>query len=114
MSLGFAIRSYLIGLSFFAASAWVLWTSELPRERVLTGMGFALASTFLFPFAKLAWNALRDFFVGETAFAANAVVVLIAKLIVNWVLWGGALFVGPLGLAYLWFRSRGRETGPST
>ena len=64
--------------------------------------------SLLFPFTKLVWDELRDLALGENFVLINAVVMLIAKIFINFMLWFVSIFVAPLGLLYLWWRTRGR------
>nr|WP_312122275.1 hypothetical protein [Brevundimonas diminuta] len=43
---------------------------------------------------------------GETVFFMNAIVLMVLKVLVNFFLWGFSIFIAPLGILYLWFRSR--------
>lgn len=109
LSLAFLARSYLIGLVLLGGVVWMMSRSEGGIEAHLPAVGLGFVQTLLFPFAKLAWNELRDFLLGNTVFFGNAVLVLLAKVVVNVVLWAFALVIAPLGFGYLWFRTRSRE-----
>lgn len=60
----------------------------------------------LFPFSKLVYDELKRFVLGENVFYINALVMLFAKLIINLFLFMGAWFIAPLGIAYLWYKSK--------
>jgi len=62
----------------------------------------------LFPFSKLVYDELKRFVLGDNVFFLNALVMLIAKFIINFALFLCAWFVAPLGIAYLWYVSRSR------
>ena len=49
---------------------------------------------------------LIAFLVGDTVVFMNAIVLLVGKLVVNLLLWSLGLFIAPIGMAYLWFRTR--------
>ena len=112
----YAIRSYVIAFALFAFFAWMraqpdpnvpgatggLEASDYPTLVVL------FVGSLLFPFTKLVWDELRDLALGENFVLINAVVMLIAKIFINFMLWFVSIFVAPLGLLYLWWRTRGR------
>jgi hypothetical protein len=62
--------------------------------------------TLLFPFAKLAWDELRNLAFGDNVIFLNAGLMLFLKFVINLLLWGFAVFVAPLGLLYLWLQTR--------
>ncbi len=60
----------------------------------------------------MVWDELRDFAMGNNLVFANGLLVLMGKLFINLVLWFLAVFIAPLGLLYLWFRTRDDAAGP--
>ncbi|MCA0964983.1 hypothetical protein, partial [Salipiger bermudensis] len=101
----YLIRAYLIGLAFFAF--FFLISRDTPSEDLPTGMVTIMAiNTLLFPFAKLVWDQTRDFAMGNTVVFSPAWYLFVMKYLVNGFLWALALFVAPLGIGYLWFKTR--------
>lgn len=96
--ISFAILGLCITMTFQADGG--LSPSSLPFY------GFMVLNAALFPFAKLVWNELRDFLMGANFVIANAFLVFGLKMLINMMLWVFAVFVAPLGVAYLWFRTR--------
>lgn len=110
----YAIRSYVIAFALFA---FFTWMRAQPDPNVQGAIGGLEASDYgtlavlfvgslLFPFTKLVWDELRDLALGENFVLINAVVMLIAKIFINVMLWFVSIFVAPLGMLYLWWRSR--------
>lgn len=102
----FLTRSYLIAASFMGLIIWIFFQSHTPIASAVPMLTVYAVSTLLFPFAKLVWNEVRDFLVCDTFFIANAFVVLFTKFVVNLFLWSFAILIAPIGIGYLWFRSR--------
>ncbi|HEY9234781.1 MULTISPECIES: hypothetical protein [Phenylobacterium] len=103
----FLARSYVISFAIAGLLMWVRSRSETGDVADATAFYvFVTLNAALFPFAKLVWNELRDFLMGDNFILANAILVFGAKFIVNVMLWGCALFIAPVGVAYLWFRTR--------
>ncbi|WP_429933039.1 hypothetical protein [Agrobacterium vitis] len=102
----YLIRSYLISLFFFGLMLSTVLNAETKTSTPIGTIVFATSSAVLFPFAKLVWDELRDLAFGNNIIFMNAVFLFILKLFVNVLLWGGAVFIAPIGILYLWFRTR--------
>lgn len=73
-------------------------------------LAYAALSAILFPFAKLVWDEIRDTIMGNTVLSYDGWAVLVsfvAKIIINVLIWFCAILIAPLGVLYLWFRTRG-------
>lgn len=112
----YAIRSYVIAFALFAFFVWMRAQPD-PNVPGATGgleaadygtLAVLFVGSLLFPFTKLVWDELRDLALGENFVLINAVVMLIAKIFINFMLWFLSIFVAPLGLLYLWWRTRER------
>jgi len=103
------VRAYIISAALFALVAWMQWqaitTTGWTGQRVLT-MGYFVLCLILFPFAKLVWEELRNLMLGDNLFILNAIVMLFLKAVVTATLWMFAPFLGLIGMAWLWFRTR--------
>jgi len=63
-------------------------------------------NTLVFPFAKIVWDALKGFVLGETIIVQSVAVMFVGKYMVNGILWTLAIFVAPIGVTYLLYKSR--------
>ena len=64
-------------------------------------------NTLLYPYSRFVYESVVGFIVGNNVFFVNAVSMLIAKFITMVMCWSMAIFIAPLGLAYLyWYHSR--------
>lgn len=102
----FLVRSYLIGLIFFVVAISMPLGAEPKNSAHIVLIMYAALSTVLFPFAKLSWDELRDLVFGNNVIFMNAVSLLMLKWTVNILLWASAIFIAPVGILYLWFRTR--------
>lgn len=66
----------------------------------------SILNTLLFPFAKLVWNNLKGFVLGDTILLSNFLFLIVGKFVVNFTLWWLALVIAPFGVGYLWFKGR--------
>lgn len=106
----YLVRAYVIGVAIFAFLVWAM-SSYLDSnpDKQFNHYGiftyFAIC-TVLFPFAKLAWDQLRDFAMGGNLIVMNAIFLLMLKVWINAFLWSSAVFVAPLGMFWLWYKTR--------
>lgn len=62
--------------------------------------------TLMFPFSKMLWDNTKSFILGNTILITSALFLFPAKFIVNALLWSMSLFLGPVGIAYAWYKTR--------
>lgn len=109
----YLIRAYLISLAFLIYAIWFFATqANLQPHQQGIMFGYAILSAVLFPFAKLVWDEVRDMIMGNTVLSYGGWAMLVNfvfKVIINLFLWFAAILIAPLGILYLWLRSRGSE-----
>ncbi len=64
---------------------------------------FIFVSTFLYPYSRFIYESIMDFLMGKNVFFVNAILMLGVKLFTMMLCWGFAIFVAPVGLAYLYY-----------
>lgn len=64
---------------------------------------FSIVCTLLYPYSRFVYESIVGFIMGENVFFVNAIFMLISKLITMVVCWAFAIFIAPIGLAYLYF-----------
>lgn len=106
----YVVRAYVIGFALLALVAWVRLhaPSNHGRTDTYVSLGYLFVCSLLFPFAKFVWDELRDVALGGNVFFINGLIALILKVFINGLLWAFAVFIAPIGLLYLWFRTRAR------
>lgn len=101
-------RAYCIGALFFALLLMVEhyqgWSTAGLWNRIVPG----LLCLLLFPFSKLVYEELKRFVFGDNVFYINTWVMLVAKIVINIFLFVMAWVIAPVGIAYIWFRTRAR------
>ncbi|WP_449470169.1 hypothetical protein [Sphingobium chungangianum] len=100
----YLIRAYLIGLAIFAFYGYFI--SHGAKSAPISVWVFFTISTLLFPFAKFVWDEIMSLVLGRNMVFMNALVLLVLKLFVNVFLWAAAILIAPLGILYLWIRTR--------
>ncbi len=104
----YLIRAYVLSAAFMALMVWMMFSTggaQPLHDRAATLAVFGVGS-LLFPFSKLVWDEIKRVMMDETVFFMNAIILMVLKLIVNLFLWGFSIFIAPVGILYLWFRSR--------
>ncbi|VWB14424.1 membrane protein [Burkholderia lata] len=102
------IRNFLFSLIF---PALFIFISNFGKESVPGGLlalilSFMAVSCLLYPYARFVYESVVNYIVGRNMFFVNAVLMLIVKFMTMFLCWYLAIFIAPLGLAYLYFRNR--------
>lgn len=97
-------RHFVFGLIF--AGFIIFLMSRGPNTPSLSAFLFVALSTSLYPYSRYVYESLIAFVFGDNRFSVNAILFLIVKVITIAFCWGSAIFVAPLGLIFLYFRSR--------
>ena len=67
----------------------------------------AIVCTLLYPYSRFVYESVVGYVMGENVFFVNAVLMLIVKSFTMAMCWSFAIFIAPVGLAYLyWHNSR--------
>lgn len=105
---GWMIRAWVIAAVFYGLMVFISLQGEKPLAERAAVMGYFGLCMLLFPWAKLVWDELKGFVLGDSILILPAIFLWPAKLLVNLCLFAFAVFVAPFGLAYLRFATRER------
>ncbi len=64
---------------------------------------FAAANTILYPYARFVYESVVGFVMGQNFFIVNALFLLVFKCFTMLACWMFAMFIAPVGWAYLYF-----------
>ena len=64
---------------------------------------FTVASTILYPYSRFVYESIIGFVMGENVFYVNAIFMFVTKLLTMAMCWALAIFVAPIGFAYLYY-----------
>lgn len=64
-----------------------------------------VVNTFLYPYSRFVYESVVGFIIGNNVFFVNAIFMLITKCFTMIMCWSFALFIAPVGLAYLYFHN---------
>jgi hypothetical protein len=94
-------RQFIFGLIFPAFSYFM--ASKGPSPYSLATICMLVAYTLLYPYSRFVYESLMNFIMGENVFFVNAILMLAVKLATMAFCWMAAIFIAPIGLAYLYF-----------
>ncbi len=94
----------ILGL-VYAAGKWR--TDSLDLAEFL----MAILSTVLYPYARFVYESIVGFFMGRNVVVTSGLIMMLFKLWTMIACWFLAIFIAPIGLAYLyWHHSRARTS----
>jgi hypothetical protein len=101
LSKPYYFRQLFFGLLFLAFIMFMLVRSA---QSVSSGMVLMVAiNTLLYPYARFVYESIAGFIMGNTIFFVNAFLMMFVKLMTMTLCWSGAIFIAPVGLAYLYY-----------
>ena len=101
LSTQYYFRQFIFGM---AIAALIFFMSTLGGRSMPIGMLlFIVVSTLLYPYSRFVYESIVSFVMGENVFFVNAFFMLIAKFFTMAMCWGFAIFIAPVGLAYLYY-----------
>jgi hypothetical protein len=101
--------SYYFRHLFFGAILFVIYfalithAANLDIGRLVTSVVVCGISTLLYPYSRFVYESVAGFIMGNNVFFVNAFLLLAVKLLTMLLCWGCAIFIAPIGLAYLYF-----------
>lgn len=62
-----------------------------------------VANAFLYPYSRFVYESITGFIIGNNVFVMPAILMLFFKLVTMMICFMFALFIAPIGLAYLYY-----------
>ncbi len=82
---------------------FVFMSTHSPNSTPIGMWFYIVISTLLYPYSRFVYESIVGFVMGENVFFLNAIVMLFAKLVTMMMCWAFAIFLSPIGLAYLYY-----------
>jgi len=101
LSTPYYFRHFAFGLLFVAL--FVFMTLRSPNGIPLNGMVWFGLNAVLYPYARFVYESVVKFVMGDNLFILPAIPMLIAKLFTMFLCFMFAIFIAPVGLAYLYY-----------
>lgn len=95
-------RHFVFGLLISAFYVFMLSRGTHPMQ--FGFMLFILMNTFLYPYSRFVYESVVGFVMGSNVFFVNAILMIFVKIFTMMLCWGFAIFISPVGLAYLYYR----------
>jgi hypothetical protein len=100
-------KQYLARQLFFGVAMAALFITTMQNRPGGVGGGGMLmfvVNAALYPYSRFVYESIVNFIIGENFFLLPAIPMMIAKCFTMLACYALALFIAPLGLAYLYFR----------
>jgi len=99
-------RQFFFGVAI--AALFIMIIQGRPGGVGVGGMLMLVVNAALYPYSRFVYESIFNFIIGENFFLLPAIPMMIAKCSTMVLCYFAALFIAPIGLAYLYFRhSRG-------
>lgn len=101
LSKQYYFRQFIFGL---VIAALIFFMSTQGGRSMPIGMLlFTIVSTLLYPYSRFVYESIVGFVMGENVFFVNAIFMLATKFFTMAMCWVFAIFVAPIGFAYLYY-----------
>lgn len=101
LSTQYYFRQFFFGALFFALIFFLM--SKSPNPIQISLVIILAINTLLYPYSRFVYESIVNFIMGENVFFVNAINMLLTKLFTMLICWVFALFIAPIGLAYLYY-----------
>lgn len=102
LSAQYYFRQFFFGLVMTALGIYFLSQDRL-HSMSIAMLLLVVINMVLYPYSRFVYESVVGFIMGENIFLVNAVFMLVTKFFTMAMCWVFAIFVAPLGLAYLYF-----------
>ena len=94
-------RQFFFGI--VVAALIIFKSTQGGRSMPIDMLLFTVVSTLLYPYSRFIYESVVGFIMGENVFFVNAIFMLVVKFVTMVMCWAFAIFVAPIGFAYLYF-----------
>lgn len=105
-------RSYLIRQYIFAATLGIILLILYAKGNSHTNtfsLIYIVINIMLYPYSRYAYENIVEYIIGNNVFYFNALIMLVVKLFTMVLCFSFAVFVAPVGLAFLFFTQQRKE-----
>lgn len=101
LSTQYYFRHLFFGLLISAFLIYIFISRSKPIEFEM--VAFLVINTFLYPYSRFVYERVVGFIMGNNVFFVNIIFMFIVKFITMMLCWSNAVFIAPIGLAYLYY-----------
>ena len=102
LSAQYYIRQLFFGSLFAALIIYVVINGGKPIQ--FSMIALLAINTLLYPYSRFVYESVVGFIMGNNVFFVNAILMIIVKIFTMLLCWSFAIFIAPIGLAYLYYR----------
>lgn len=103
LSASYYVRHFIFGLMFPIFTLVMLNQGQTSQAAPLPTLLMLAVNTLLYPYSRFVYESVVNFILGQNLFLVNAVLMLAVKVMSMLLCWFLAIFIAPIGLAYLYF-----------
>ena len=109
LTLQYYFRNFVFGLAISAGLAFLALKGS--SEPSMDFLALGVLNTFLYPYSRFVYESVVRFIQGGNVFFSGIGIWGILKIFSMLLCWAWAIFIAPIGLAYLyWHHSRAAES----
>ncbi len=101
LSVQYFFRQFFFGI--IMAGFVFFMSTQNGRPMPVGVLFYIIINTLLYPYSRFVYESIVGFIMGENIFFVNAIFMIFLKFITMTICWVFALFVAPIGLAYLYY-----------
>src|SRR5690606_6430994 len=101
LSAQYYIRQLFFGSLFAALIVYVVINGGKPIQ--FSMIALLAINTLLYPYSRFVYESVVGFIMGNNVFFVNAILMIIVKIFTMLLCWSFAIFIAPIGLAYLYY-----------
>lgn len=106
LSRAYYFRQLFFGALFGIFIGWISSQAKGPTGPHVALYAFIIINTLLYPYSRFVYYCIIGFIMGNNVFYVNALFMLLVKYFTMCLCWAFAIFVAPIGLAYLYWHHR--------
>jgi hypothetical protein len=95
------VRQFLFALIFPVCIYFI--TNRGAHSAPVDMIALLVVNTLLYPYSRFVYEGVMGFIVGQNVFWVNVFFMLFMKLVTMALCWSCAIFIAPIGLAYLYY-----------
>ncbi|EGQ7766881.1 hypothetical protein HJ171_10055 [Vibrio parahaemolyticus] len=97
----YLVRQYIFGA--LIAAVFFSAATKNGQDLSIATIAVFTVNTLLYPYSRFVYERIVEFVMGNNVFFVNAVLMLTVKAFTMVLCWAAAIFVAPLGLAYIYY-----------
>ncbi len=101
LSTRYYFRQFMFGLLLPALI--FLFQGYLKTPPSVGDIIFFIINCLLYPYSRFVYESIVNFILGDNVFIMHAALMLFIKIMTMTICWVAAIFIAPVGLAYLYY-----------